>query len=227
MAIGSSKMRSLQLPVTPAAGAVRITQALAVPLRVLIGISGPAGSLAFLSFDAGALNPVTSSFVAQGFSLGVGSSETIVIAPGQVLYIVGNVAGMSATVAESDAIPFEGGGEDAASAGSGIPSIQIQAIGAAAGLSFNNEDWIEIHPGMGLVEVRYPGQRMFVKALKNGPVMPQVSVLWPGPGGQPRQASGPVGALPRVIALWSPQRSRTSAAAAPLPTRGGGDPVGE
>lgn len=213
MAIGASKLKSLVLPVTPAGGAVRIAQSATVPLRVEVVVSGPAGSLAFLAFDAGALNPVSGGFTAAGVTLPAGGSQIFIVAPGQVLFIVGNVTGMSCAIAESDAIPLDEDSQGDGGATVAPGPIQVQAQGPGVlGISFDNENWIHVAAGMGLVQIERPGQRLFVKALSEQPV--RISLIAASPRGESFQLSGTVGPQAITIPLWGPARAAARASAA-------------
>lgn len=194
--ISESRLNSVVLPVTPGSQCVRVAQALDTPLRVMVQVSGPAGALAFLAFDSSALNPVSNNFVSSGFQISAGSEPKVfMIAPRQILYIVGNLAGMSAAIAESDSVPIEEGDAEAAALAAAelrpyqasgpipkpgdilrfplekISELRIQAQGNPFELSFNKTDWVIVYPGPMQELGNFPimGLQMYLRAHKNAP----------------------------------------------------------
>lgn len=184
----ASRLRSVLLPVTPGAAAVRIAQATTTALRVVVAVSGPAGAQGFIAFDAGVLNPISNGFAGSGFALGAGGDQTLIVAPGQALYAIGNVAGMAVSVIESEALPLELAPTAAAPSVTIMPSVslQLQARGGVVEISFNQDDWLYITPG-GLVTVRSVGPILYVRS--GDATTPKLAILGILPTGEPLQAT--------------------------------------
>lgn len=102
MTMSLSRVGTVNVPAVPTQNPVGFVRAGQVPVRVVV--RNTSGVPLRLSFEASSLAPIAASV--DIFMLPVGTSETFVLAPNQLLYAVALGAGGQLSYASSDALPF-------------------------------------------------------------------------------------------------------------------------